>query len=122
MKTKQNRKQEKGIVHIQTTFNNTIVNICDSFGNTICWSSSGNSGLKGARKETSFAAQLAAKNAALKAINLGMKTVEVIVKGRGDGRETSIRALEETGLIILSIKDKTPVIHNGCRPPKKRRL
>lgn len=125
-KVKQKKKQKKsvniGIASIKTTFNNTIVNISDILGNTICWASAGTSGFKGARKNTPFAAQSAARNAALKAIELGMEKVEVVIKGRGNGRETSIRALKSCGLNILSIEDKTSVAHNGCRPPKKRRL
>lgn len=124
--SKQKKKQKKsvtvGIANIKTTFNNTIITICDILGNTICWSSSGTSGFKGTRKNTPFAAQTVAKSAALKAIELGMEKVEVVIKGRGNGRETSIRALKAAGLNILSIEDKTSVAHNGCRPPKKRRL
>jgi small subunit ribosomal protein S11 len=125
--SKQKKKQKKllvttGIVNIQNTFNNTIITIADILGNTICWASSGTSGFKGARKNTPFAAQSAARNAALKAIEMGMEKVEVIIKGRGNGRETSIRALKSAGLNILSIEDKTGIAHNGCRPPKKRRL
>lgn len=123
---KQKKKQKKaslvGIVNIKTTFNNTIVTISDLLGNTICWASSGSSGFKGARKNTPFAAQTAARNAALKAIELGMEKIEIVIKGRGNGRETSVRALKSTGLNIISIEDKTSVPHNGCRPPKKRRL
>ena len=91
-------------------------------GNTVCWASSGSSGLKGARKNTPFAAQSAARNAGLKALDLGMEKIEVVIKGRGNGRETSVRALKSTGLNILSIEDRTSVPHNGCRPPKKRRV
>lgn len=123
---KQKKKQKKaslvGIVNIKTTFNNTIITISDLLGNTICWASSGSSGFKGARKNTPFAAQTAARNAALKAIELGMEKIEIVIKGRGNGRETSVRALKSTGLNIVSIEDKTSVPHNGCRPPKKRRL
>lgn len=111
-----------GIANIRTTFNNTIITISDILGNTICWASSGSSGFKGARKNTPFAAQTAARNAALKAVEMGMEKVEVVVNGRGNGRETSIRALKTAGLNILSIEDKTAIPHNGCRPPKKRRL
>jgi small subunit ribosomal protein S11 len=120
------KKQKKailiGIANILTTFNNTIVTITDTVGNTICWASAGTSNFKGSRKNTPFAAQTAARNAALKAIELGMEKIEVVIKGRGNGRETSIRALKSAGLNILSIEDRTPIAHNGCRPPKKRRL
>jgi small subunit ribosomal protein S11 len=121
-KKKQKKSVTVGIANIKTTFNNTIITISDFLGNTLCWSSSGSSGFKGARKNTPFAAQSAARNAGLKAIELGMEKIEVIVKGRGNGRETSIRALKSAGLNILSIEDKTSIPHNGCRPPKKRRL
>lgn len=123
---KQKKKQKKlvpvGIANITTTFNNTIITICDILGNTLCWASSGTSGFKGARKKTAFAAQMAARNAAISAINLGMNKIEIVIKGRGNGREPAIRALKFAGLSILSIEDKTSVPHNGCRPPKKRRL
>lgn len=124
--SKQKKKQKKsvsvGIANIKTTFNNTIVTITDMFGNTICWASSGTSGFKGARKNTPFAAQSAARNAGLKAFELGLQKIEIVIKGRGNGRETSIRALKSVGLNIVSIEDRTPIAHNGCRPPKKRRL
>jgi small subunit ribosomal protein S11 len=124
--SKQKKKQKKsvqiGIANIKTTFNNTIVTISDILGNTLCWASSGTSGFKGARKNTPFAAQSAARNAALKALELGMEKIEIIIKGRGNGRETSIRAIKSAGLNILSIEDRTAIAHNGCRPPKKRRL
>lgn len=111
-----------GIVHIQSTFNNTIVSVTDLSGNTIAWASSGSAGFKGTRKGTSFAAQMAAEKATLKAIEFGLKKVEVLVKGQGSGRETAIRALQTTGVKIISIKDITPVPYNGCRPPKRRRV
>ena len=124
--SKQKKKQKKsvpiGIASIKTTFNNTIITISDILGNTLCWDSAGTAGFKGARKNTPFAAQTAAKNVAIKAMELGMQKVEVVVKGRGSGRETSVRALRTAGLNILSISDKTNIPHNGCRPPKKRRL
>ena len=123
---KQKKKQKKsvnvGVANIKTTFNNTIITITDILGNTLCWVSAGSSGFKGARKNTPFAAQTASRAAALKAIDMGMTKVEVVINGRGNGRETSIRALKNAGLNIISIEDKTSVPHNGCRPPKKRRL
>lgn len=111
-----------GIVHIQSTFNNTIVTITTMIGDTISWASSGSSGFKGARKGTPFAAQTAAEKAALEALSRGIKTVEILVKGQGSGRETAIRSIEGAGLQILSIQDITPVPHNGCRPRKRRRV
>ena len=111
-----------GIVHIQSTFNNTIITITNLVGDTISWASAGSSGFKGARKGTPFAAQTAAEKAALVALNNGMKNVEIVVKGQGSGRETAIRALQTTGFEILSIQDVTAVPHNGCRPPKRRRV
>jgi small subunit ribosomal protein S11 len=111
-----------GVVHIQSTFNNTIVTITDLIGNTISWASAGSTGFKGARKGTPFAAQTASEAASLVALNLGLKKVDVLVKGQGSGRETAIRAVQSIGLEIISIKDITPVPHNGCRPPKKRRV
>jgi len=122
---KQKKKQKKvtlGIVNIHTTFNNTIVTICDILGNILCWASAGTSGFKGTRKGTPFAAQTASRNAALKAIENGMEKVELVIRGRGGAKETSIRALKFAGLKIVSVEDKTTVPHNGCRPPKKRRL
>lgn len=112
----------KGIVHIQSTFNNTIVTITNLVGDTISWSSAGSSGFKGARKSTPFAAQTAAEKAAIDATNFGMKSVQILVKGQGSGRETAIRAIESAGFEITSIEDITSVPHNGCRPPKKRRV
>jgi len=111
-----------GVVHIQSTFNNTIVTITTMIGDTISWASSGSSGFKGARKGTPFAAQTAAEKAAIEALSRGIKTVEILVKGQGSGRETAIRSIEGAGLEILSIQDITPVPHNGCRPRKRRRV
>ena len=111
-----------GVVHIQSTFNNTIVTITNLAGDTISWASAGSSGFKGARKGTPFAAQTAAEKAALDALGTGMKNVEILIKGQGSGRETAIRAIEGAGFEILSIHDITPVPHNGCRPPKRRRV
>jgi small subunit ribosomal protein S11 len=125
-KIKTRKKQKKvinvGIASIKTTFNNTIITISDILGNTVCWASAGTSGFKGSRKNTPFAAQMAAKNAATTALEYGMEKIEIVVKGRGNGRESSIRALKAAGLTIVSIEDKTSIPHNGCRPPKKRRL
>ena len=112
----------QGIAHIQSTFNNTIITITDMSGNVICWSSSGTMKFKGSRKGTPFAAQLAAENAAQKAMEQGMKTVQVHVKGPGSGRESALRALQSVGFQITLIKDVTPIPHNGCRPPKRRRV
>jgi len=121
------RKKEKknvnvGIAHIQSTFNNTIVTITDLSGNVLTWSSSGMQGFKGSRKSTPFASQLAAADAAKKAMEHGMRTVDVYVKGPGAGREAALRAIQATGLEVNVIKDVTPIPHNGCRPPKKRRV
>jgi small subunit ribosomal protein S11 len=110
------------VVHIQSTFNNTIITITDPGGNVIAWSSSGSQGFKGSRKSTPFAAQLAASDAAKKAMEHGMKNVEVYVKGPGPGRESALRSLQATGFNVLLIKDVTPIPHNGCRPPKRRRV
>ena len=111
-----------GVAHIQSTFNNTIITITDTIGNTIAWSSAGAVGFKGARKGTPFAAQTASEAAATTAVSVGLKKVDVLVKGQGSGRETAIRAIQNMGLEILSIKDITSIPHNGCRPPKKRRV
>ena len=111
-----------GIAHIQATFNNTIVTITDPAGNSVAWSSSGVLGFKGSRKSTPFAAQLVAEDAARKAKEHGMKTVGVFVKGPGTGRESALRAIANSGLRITLIKDVTPIPHNGCRPPKRRRV
>jgi small subunit ribosomal protein S11 len=119
---KEKRQISSGIIHIQSTFNNTIVTSTDPNGNTLAWSSAGSSGFKGARKGTPFAAQTAAEKVTLDSISIGLKKVEVIVKGQGSGRETAIRAIQASGLEISSIRDITPVPHNGCRPPKRRRV
>ena len=111
-----------GIAYVQSTFNNTIVSIADTNGNIISWSSAGQKGFKGSRKSTPYAAQIAADSAATKALELGMKSLSVEVKGPGSGRETALRALQARGFKILSIKDTTPMPHNGTRPPKKRRV
>lgn len=116
------RNVPNGVAHIVATFNNTIVTITDRQGNTVCWSSSGNVGFKGSKKSTPFAAQLVAESAAKKAVACGMRDVEVRVKGPGAGRESAIRALQAAGLKINVIKDVTPIPHNGCRPPKRRRV
>lgn len=112
----------KGVVHIQSTFNNTIITITNLLGDTVSWASAGSAGFKGARKSTPFAAQTAAEKAALQAANTGMKIVQILVKGQGSGRETAIRAIEGAGFEISSIEDITAVPHNGCRPPKRRRV
>ena len=111
-----------GVAHVQASFNNTIVTITDGDGNVVTWASAGKVGFKGSRKSTPFAAQVAAESSAREAINLGMKRVEVWVKGPGSGREAAIRSLQAAGLAISSIVDHTPIPHNGCRPPKKRRV
>lgn len=111
-----------GIAHIQSTFNNTIITITDMSGNVVAWSSPGSKGFKGSRKGTPFAAQLAAEDAARKAMGHGMRTVEVYIKGPGGGREAALRSLQAAGFKISLIKDVTPIPHNGCRPPKRRRV
>ena len=111
-----------GVVHIQSTFNNTIVSIADTNGNVVSWASAGQKGFKGSRKSTPYAAQVAADAAAAKALEVGMKILSVEVKGPGSGRETALRALQARGFKIISIKDTTPMPHNGTRPPKKRRV
>lgn len=113
---------ERGAVHIRSTFNNTIVTITDVAGNAVSWASAGGLGFRGSRKSTPFAAQMAAETAAKQAMDHGMKTVEVYVKGPGAGREAAIRALQAAGLEVSLIKDVTPIPHNGCRPPKRRRV
>lgn len=126
-KRKQVKKRVKknianGVVHIQSTFNNTIVTITDSMGNVLSWSSAGMNGFKGSRKSTPFAAQLASETAAKKAMEHGLKNVEVFVKGPGPGRESALKALQATGLTVAMIKDVTPIPHNGCKPKKRRRV
>ena len=111
-----------GVAHIMASFNNTVVTITDKVGNTLCWSSTGTAGFSGSKKSTPFAAQVAAGDAAKKALGMGLKDVDVSVKGPGSGRESAIRALQAAGLNVTSIKDVTPIPHNGCRPPKRRRV
>lgn len=119
---KRRQVDAEGVVHIKATFNNTIVTISENNGDTICWSSAGKSGFKGSKKSTPFAATIAAENAAKEAVAMGMKRVHVEVQGPGSGRESAIQALQSAGLAIRSIRDVTPIPHNGCRPPKKRRV
>jgi small subunit ribosomal protein S11 len=121
-KRKKTQVDTHGIAHIKATFNNTIVALTDIYGNIVAWSSAGRMGFKGSRKSTPFAAQMAAEAAGKEAANLGMKKVEVLVKGPGSGREAAIRSLQTAGLEITSIRDVTPIPHNGCRPPKRRRV
>ena len=123
IKRRRERKNvEKGAAHIRSTFNNTIITITDMNGNAVSWASAGELGYKGSRKSTPYAAQMAAEAAAKIAVDQGMKSVEVYVKGPGSGRESAIRALQSVGLEISLIKDVTPIPHNGCRPPKRRRV
>lgn len=126
-KRKQVKKKVKknilnGVVHIYSTFNNTIVTITDPMGNVLSWSSAGMNGFKGSRKSTPFAAQMASENAAKKAMEHGLRNVEVFVKGPGPGRESALKALQATGLSVSMIKDVTPIPHNGCKPKKRRRV
>ena len=121
-KRKQRRNVSRGVAHIKATFNNTIVTITDPAGNTLSWSSAGAKGFKGSRKSTPFAAQMFAEDAARKAMEHGLKSVAVHVKGPGSGRESALRAVAHCGLKITSIRDVTPIPHNGCRPPKRRRV
>ncbi|HEV3452569.1 MAG TPA: 30S ribosomal protein S11 [Acidimicrobiia bacterium] len=111
-----------GVAHIKSSFNNTIITITDQQGNAIAWASSGNVGFKGSRKSTPFAAQLAAETVARRAMEHGVRKVDVLVKGPGSGRETAIRTIQNTGIEVVGIKDVTPIPHNGCRPPKRRRV
>jgi small subunit ribosomal protein S11 len=121
-KRREKKNVERGVAHIKSTFNNTFISITDVDGNSISWSSAGNVGYKGSRKSTPFAAQLAAEAAAKVAMDHGMRQVEVYVKGPGAGREAAIRSLQAAGLEVNAIKDVTPIPHNGCRPPKRRRV
>ena len=121
------RKKERknvtyGVAHIKSSFNNTIITITDQQGNTLAWASAGNVGFKGSRKSTPFAAQLAAETVAKRAMEHGVRKVDVMVKGPGSGRETAIRTIQNTGIEVVGIKDVTPIPHNGCRPPKRRRV
>ncbi|MCI0511888.1 30S ribosomal protein S11 [candidate division KSB1 bacterium] len=123
---KKGKKKDKvdanGVAHVRATFNNTIISLTDIYGNLIAWASAGRLGFKGSRKSTPFAAQLAAEAAVKEAMELGLRKVEVLVKGPGAGREAAVRALQVAGLTITAIKDVTPIPHNGCRPPKRRRV
>ncbi|MHB8137244.1 MAG: 30S ribosomal protein S11 [Smithellaceae bacterium] len=121
-KKKEKKNITEGVAHIQSTFNNTIITITDMTGNVIAWSSSGLQGFKGSRKSTPFAAQMAAEDAVRKAKDQGMRRVQVYIKGPGSGRESALRSLQLAGLTITMIRDVTPVPHNGCRPPKRRRV
>ena len=124
--TRVRRRERKnissGVAHVASTFNNTMITITDAQGNTIAWSSSGTQGFKGSRKSTPYAAQMAAEDAGRKAMEHGVRTLEVEVKGPGAGRESALRALQSVGFVITSIRDVTPIPHNGCRPPKRRRV
>jgi small subunit ribosomal protein S11 len=121
-KRRERKNISYGVAHIKSSFNNTIVTISDQQGNVIAWASSGNVGFKGSRKSTPFAAQLAAETAARRAMEHGVRKVDVVVKGPGSGRETAIRSIQNTGIEVVGIKDVTPIPHNGCRPPKRRRV
>jgi small subunit ribosomal protein S11 len=121
-KRRERKNVTHGVVHIKSSFNNTIVSITDLEGNVLAWASAGNAGFKGSRKSTPFAAQLAAEQAARRAMEHGVRKVDVVVKGPGSGRETAIRSIQNVGIEVTGIKDVTPVPHNGCRPPKRRRL
>jgi len=121
-KRRERKNVAYGIAHIKSSFNNTIISITDQQGNTIAWASSGNVGFKGSRKSTPFAAQLAAETVARRAMEHGVRKVDVQVKGPGSGRETAIRTIQSTGIEVVGIKDVTPIPHNGCRPPKRRRV
>ena len=119
---KERKNISSGVAHVAATFNNTVITITDAQGNAIAWSSSGMQGFKGSRKSTPFAAQMAAEGAGRKAMEHGMRTIEILVRGPGSGRESALRALQAVGLAVTSIRDVTPIPHNGCRPPKRRRM
>ncbi|MEE2777985.1 MAG: 30S ribosomal protein S11 [Acidobacteriota bacterium] len=119
---KEKRVVPHGVAHIQATFNNTLISITDPDGNIVCWSSAGRAGFKGSRKGTPYAAQTAAQNVGHQARDYGVRSVDVLVKGPGAGRESAIRSLQTTGIDVKSIRDVTPIPHNGCRPPKRRRV
>jgi small subunit ribosomal protein S11 len=121
-KRRERKNVAYGVAHIKSSFNNTIITITDQQGNAIAWASSGNVGFKGSRKSTPFAAQLAAETVARRAMEHGVRKVDVLVKGPGSGRETAIRTIQNTGIEVVGIKDVTPIPHNGCRPPKRRRV
>ena len=121
-KRRERKNVAYGTAHIKSSFNNTIITFTDQQGNTIAWASAGNVGFKGSRKSTPFAAQLAAETAARRAMEHGVRKVDVVVKGPGSGRETAIRTIQNTGIEVVGIKDVTPIPHNGCRPPKRRRV
>ncbi len=121
-KRRERKNVAYGVAHIKSSFNNTIITITDQQGNTLAWASSGNVGFKGSRKSTPFAAQLAAETVARRAMEHGVRKVDVMVKGPGSGRETAIRTIQNTGIEVVGIKDVTPIPHNGCRPPKRRRV
>jgi small subunit ribosomal protein S11 len=121
-KRREKKNVPRGQAHIQSTFNNTIVTLTDPSGNVVCWASSGQNGFKGSRKSTPYAAQVTAEAAARKALENGMRQIEVFVKGPGAGREAAIRSLQSNGLQVIAITDVTPIPHNGCRPPKRRRV
>jgi small subunit ribosomal protein S11 len=122
MRRRERKNITSGVAHVNASFNNTMITITDAQGNTISWSSAGGMGFKGSRKSTPYAAQVAAEDAGKKAMEHGMKTLEVLVKGPGSGRESALRALQAVGFTVMSIRDVTPIPHNGCRPPKRRRV
>ena len=122
IKRRERKNISSGVAHVNASFNNTMITITDAQGNTIAWSSSGQQGFKGSRKSTPFAAQMAAEGAGRKAMEHGMRTLEIEVRGPGSGRESALRALQAVGLAVTAIRDVTPIPHNGCRPPKRRRV